>query len=180
MKASIRYNSLGEFNQSPDNRRKGMTPKNMRENIFRTSEIFKGRTKLFSKDYREIVFSANKDDLIYMDPPYQGVCSNRDQRYIKGIVFEEFVETLKELNDRSMSFIVSYDGRTGSKVYGERLPDRLGLIHKEINAGKSSQATLLGRDAVTYESVYISKALSKRIGGIDHVIEEQLELVESY
>jgi DNA adenine methylase len=34
VKASVRYNSSGEFNQSPDNRRKGRHPEKMRSDIF--------------------------------------------------------------------------------------------------------------------------------------------------
>jgi len=60
-------------------------------------------------------------------------------------------------------FIVSYDGRTGDKIYGEPLPKRLGLVHLEIFTGRSSQATLLGREHVTYESLYLSPALATSI-----------------
>jgi DNA adenine methylase len=57
-----------------------------------------------------------------------------------------------------------YDGRTGARQYGQILPDSLGLTHIEINAGRSSQATLLGRSARTYESLYLSPALAAQFG----------------
>ena len=44
VKASVRYNAYGEFNQSPDNRRKGARPDTMRENIVGASRLLKGKT----------------------------------------------------------------------------------------------------------------------------------------
>ena len=38
-----------------------------------------------------------------------------------------------------------------------------GLAHIEVHAGRSTQATLLGRDDDTYESLYLSPALAKAI-----------------
>jgi DNA adenine methylase len=102
-------------------------------------------------------------DLVYMDPPYQGVCGNRDQRYLPTISHAEFCDALERLNDRGIMFAVSYDGRTGDKVYGERLPDRLNLLHLEIRAGRSTQSTLLGRNDVTYEGFYVSPSLASHI-----------------
>ena len=59
--------------------------------------------------------------------------------------------------------VVSYDGRTGEKTYGEPLPRSLNLVHIEVHAGRSTQATLLGRDHDTYESLYLSPALAEAI-----------------
>jgi DNA adenine methylase len=114
-------------------------------------------------DYREVLSQARADDLVYMDPPYQGVCGNRDARYYSGIDYAEFVAALDELNSRNIAYIVSYDGRCGDKRFGEALPASLDLAHLEIEAGTSSQATLLGRKEVTYESLYLSRALTKRL-----------------
>ena len=49
------------------------------------------------------------------------------------------------------------------KSYGEPLPDSLDLVCVEIDAGRSSQATLLGRKANTVESLYLSRALADKI-----------------
>ena len=57
-------------------------------------------------------------------------------------------------------YAVSYDGRTGDKVYGEPMPESLELRHLELKVGRSTQATLLGRDDVTYEGFYLSPALA--------------------
>ncbi len=103
VKASVRYNSRGEFNQSPDNRRKGRRPESMREDIFAVSNLLRGRTVTTSKDYREVLASVSREDLVYMDPPYQGVCSNRDPRYYMNVNFDEFVGELESWSNAEYS-----------------------------------------------------------------------------
>lgn len=163
VKASVRYNSKGEFNQSPDNRRKGRNPKQMRNDILASSSLLRGRTVITDKDYREVLESVTQDDLVYMDPPYQGVCGNRDPRYYSGVTFEELVRALEDLIRCGVSFLLSYDGRRGEKTYGKRLPAGLGLHRIEIRVGRSAQSTLLGGSDVTYESLYLSPGLVDRL-----------------
>ncbi|MCX6844796.1 MAG: DNA adenine methylase [candidate division WOR-3 bacterium] len=167
VKASVRYNSNGEFNQSPDNRRRGRNPSEMRREIFAVSHLFTGRVRLASMDYKRILAEVDKRALVYMDPPYQGTCGKRDARYCTGVIFDEFVEELIDLTGRGVSFILSYDGRTGDKTYGKPLPDRLNLHRIELDAGRSSQSTLMGRDDVTYESLYLSLPLVQRLARQD-------------
>jgi len=162
IKNSVRYNSNGLFNQSPDNRRLGTSPKVMRDNIVRMSDLLAGKSQFLSLNYTEILSSATALDLVYMDPPYQGVCGEKDTRYLSGIDHNSFITSLDELNGRNISYIVSYDGRRGDKNFGELLPATLNLTRIEINAGRSSQSTLLGRNEVTYESLYLSPALVDR------------------
>ena len=160
VKAAIRYNTTGEFNNTPDNRRKEAHPSEMRQRIKHASYLLRRRTRLTSWDYKKVLNNCTKDDLVYMDPPYQGVCGNRDQRYLPKVDHDEFCDELSKLHNRSIMFAVSYDGRTGTKTYGEPLPDSLKLNQLEIRAGRSTQATLLGRSDVTYESLYLSSALT--------------------
>ena len=77
-----------------------------------------------------------------------------------GFSESEFVDVLKFLNERSILYIVSYDGRTGTKIHGNLLPQSLQLQHIELLAGRSSQATLLGFKSITYESLYLSPQLT--------------------
>jgi DNA adenine methylase len=163
VKAAVRYNANGEFNQSPDNRRRGALPETMREHILGASRLLQGKTECLASDYKVVVARATADDLIYLDPPYQGVCGDRDPRYLKGIPFDEFVDVLEMLNYRGIMYLVSYDGRTGERVHGRRLPERLRLHLIELEAGRSSQATLLGRAEVTVESLYLSPALAEKL-----------------
>lgn len=164
VKGSVRYNSDGFFNQSPDKRRHGTGPDTMRSNIFGVSALLKGKTHFSSLDYREILSKTKKSDLVYMDPPYQGVCGERDSRYFSGISHNDFVDSLKDMDSRGIAYIVSYDGRRGDKVFGELLPEALGLTRVELAAGRSSQSTLLGRAELTFESLYLSRSLADGFG----------------
>ena len=173
VKASVRYNAKGEFNQSPDNRRLGRNPEQMSEDILVVSNLLRDRTTVSSQDYKDVLKSATKNDLVYMDPPYQGVCSTSDPRYYGGVEFDEFMQQLKILNQRKIAYILSYDGRTGEKSYGQDLPAELDLHRIEIKAGRSTQSTLLGRSDITYESIYLSKALTDRFDIHVHEVVER-------
>ena len=159
VKGSVRYGSNGMFNQSPDKRRYGTSPKTLIPNVYAISSYLKGRTDYMSTDYREVLNFAKQGDIIYMDPPYQGVCNKRDTRYLSGIEFNEFVESLMTLNSRGVDFLISYDGSCGDKQYGSDLPDVLELKKIMLKAGLSTQSTLLGKREITYEALYVSKGL---------------------
>ena len=184
VKGAVRYNSNGDFNQSPDKRRLGTQPARMRSNISSVSMLLRGRTTFSSRDYREVFAETTKKDVVYMDPPYQGVCNTRDHRYSSGIEFDDFVSGLNELNRKGVRFLVSYDGRLGNKSYGDPLPDFLDLVLVEIEAGRSSQATLLGQEAITVESLYLSRSLADEVGAApaylsNHSMEQPRLLEES-
>lgn len=159
VKGAVRYNADGLFNQSPDKRRKGTRPATMGGNILGVSGLLQGKSRFSSLDYRVVLQEVTGDDLVYMDPPYQGVCGERDSRYLSGIDHQAFVQVLEGLNERGIAYLVSYDGRRGDKHFGAGLPAYLELSHIELAAGRSSQSTLLGRDEKTYESLYLSPAL---------------------
>lgn len=160
VKGSVRYNSNGAFNQSPDKRRMGTNPKNLEPNIYMISSFLKGKTEFSSVDYRDVIKTARQGDIVYMDPPYQGVCSSKDNRYFSGIVFDEFVNCIDELNSKGIDFVISYDGTCGEKQYGQELPMELKLKKVMLNAGLSTQSLLLGKKESTVEALYISHSLS--------------------
>ncbi|MBD2603589.1 DNA adenine methylase [Scytonema hofmannii FACHB-248] len=161
VKGAVRYNSEGFFNQSPDKRRKGTQPEKMRKNIEGVSRILKGKCIFTYLDYKDVLAEVRNSDFVYIDPPYQGVCGNRDSRYYSGINFDDFVIAIKELNRKGIMFAISYDGKRGNKTFGKELPEELGLEKIEIEVGRSSQATLLGRQEITVESLYLSSSLSR-------------------
>lgn len=163
VKGAVRYSSEGLFNQSADNRRSGMRPNTMRQNIFGVSALLNRKTTLSSIDFRKAVESATEKDLIYMDPPYQGTSFTRDHRYFNGLSYEDFVEALYVMNEKNLSYIISYDGITGEKTHGKLLPNKLSLKHFYIYAGRSSQATLSGHSHETVESLYLSPSLVRRL-----------------
>lgn len=163
VKGSVRYGKDGSFNQSPDKRRNGTSPKTLCKNIVAISYYLKGRTAFLNEDYHTVLEKATKGDIVYMDPPYQGVCNVRDCRYYSGIDANDFVDSIDRLNRRGVHFLISYDGKCGDKEYGTELPRELGLKKFLLRAGVSSQSTLLGRKAVTYESLYVSRGLQDNI-----------------
>ena len=176
VKGSVRYGNNGQFNQSPDKRRNGTSPQTLKANVMAISYYLKGKTTFMSKDYREVLNEAKEGDVVYMDPPYQGVSNVRDNRYYSGIDFYDFVEAVDNLNCRGIDFLISYDGKCGDKQYGEDLPEELGLQKVMLNAGLSSQSLLLGKKEITYEALYVSKGLQQRFIPMQ---EQQYSLFES-
>jgi DNA adenine methylase len=159
-----------------------MKPRIMRLQVLAASHFLKGKTTVSSVNYRDVLGKATPEDLVYMDPPYQGVCGNRDTRYLQSLQFCEFVEALEYLNERGIRYLVSYDGRTGEKTFGKPLPDDLNVTLIELHAGRSTQATLLGRDDVTIESLYLSPILADELAHVPTLYRytrgEQLRLME--
>lgn len=174
VKGSVRYGKNGNFNQSPDKRRHGTNPQTLESNVYKISCLLKGKTEFMSLDYHAILEMAKPGDIVYMDPPYQGVSNVRDNRYLAGVPFLEFAEALKKLSSRGIDYIVSYDGVCGEKAYGEDLPNCLNCKKIMLNAGVSSQAILLGRKYTTFEALYVSESLIP----IFNKIPQQLSLME--
>ena len=156
VKGAIRYGSDGQMNQSPDKRRHGTKPETIRKNAHEISYLLRGKCEFTSLDYREVFAQAHKDDLLYMDPPYQGTSFVSDHRYYQGVARDELVDALADLNRNGVGFLLSYDGQCGEKAYGRDLPANLECEKVMIDAGRSSQATLLGREERTLEALYIS------------------------
>lgn len=176
VKGAVRYNANGELNQSCDKRRYGARPAAIAKNALEISNLLNGKIMFSSIDYKKVLSMAKTGDLVYMDPPYQGTSKlngRHDNRYIQGVEFDEFVTELQRLNDLEIDYIVSYDGKTGEKTIGKKLPESLELTHLYINAGVSAQATLNGKSEITYESLYISKSLIQKK---NHMKEKKLFL----
>lgn len=111
VKGSVCYGKNGNFNQSPDKRRHGVKPETLARNLFYISKILKNRTTFSSCDYKEILNSLDTGDIIYMDPPYQGVSNTRDHRYLAGVDVLGFTNEVKRLDAKKHRYVISYDGR---------------------------------------------------------------------
>lgn len=159
VKGAVRYGKNGNFNQSPDKRRHGTNPQTLAKNVYSISNLLKGKVTFTSFDYHEILELAQPGDLVYMDPPYQGVTNVRDNRYFAGVPFDEFAKAIEILDRKGVDYLISYDGECGGKEYGEELPATLHCRKVMLNAGLSSQAILLGKKSTTFEALYISEAL---------------------
>jgi len=162
VKNAPRFNQRGAFNQSADHRRLGTRPPTMRHDIMAASALLRRRATVTCGDFEAAIASATSDDLVYLDPPYQGASTGADRRYHQGLSRERLIGALRDLNRRGVPFLLSYDGRCGVKTYGSHLPESLEATHIELNAGRSTQATLHGRSEVTIESLYVSRALAQR------------------
>lgn len=159
VKGAVRYGKTGNFNQSPDKRRHGTNPKTLEKNVYAISCLLNGKTIFSAVDYHDVLEMAKPGDLVYMDPPYQGVTNVRDNRYFAGVPFDEFAQAIEILNQKGVDYLISYDGACGGKEYGEELPKSLGCKKVMLNAGVSSQALLLGKKSITFEALYVSKEL---------------------
>lgn len=163
-KNAIRFNSKGEFNQFADGRRLGRKPDAMQRQLINVANLLNGRTDVFSRDYAEVLALAGPNDIVYMDPPYQGTSTSKNPRYHQGLDLDRFIDELGKLNERGVPFLVSFDGQLGEKTYGEDLPEHLNLKKVLLDAGRSAQQTLNGKDEQTYESLYISQSLLDLLG----------------
>lgn len=164
VKNAIRFNRVGQFNQAADRRRLGTRPDVVARNAVAISALLRGRLRLAVADYQDLVLgNATPDDVVYFDPPYQGVSLGHNRRYASQLDVGRFVHTLATCNARGLRFLVSFDGRTGAVEHGPPLPEQLGLQRLELRAGKSAQATLNGEEAETVESLYLSPALVRSL-----------------
>lgn len=160
-KGAVRYNQTGEMNQICDRRRQGTRPDTIRKNAQAISRLLRKKTVIYNLDYKEILDMAVPGDLVYMDPPYQGVSNGLSSRYLQSLEYDSFVEALEELNFRNIDFIVSYDGENDDGKFGKDLPKYLNLQHILVNAGRSAQGNLNGKQITTYESLYMSNNLRR-------------------
>lgn len=160
VKNSPRWNQNGWFNQSEDKRRLGMRPAKMRREILGAHHLLRGKATAVCGDFEQVVADAGPLDLVYMDPPWQGTSGARDTRYHQGLSRDRLVAALEAMNRRGVPWLLSYDGRCGEKTYGAELPAEL-ASRIELEAGRSSQATLNGVEAMTVESLYVSPAVQR-------------------
>lgn len=148
----IRFNRNGGFNNSYHLSRKGIQPAKFKKIIYKWSKIIKGY-KFFIKDYRELTKNAGSADFIYLDPPY----FNTQGRYFGGIVFNDFLEYLQNLNKRKIRFALSYDGKRGNKNYIAEIPKSLYKHHLLLHSGNSSFRKLQNKKIEpVYESLYLN------------------------
>lgn len=155
VKNAVRFSAKGDFSQSADRRRLGTHPDRLANAVRRAARLLRGRTEVVCGDWQATLGSAGPGDLAYLDPPWAGTSSGPDLRYGRQLQTAALVVGLRALVDRKIAFLLSYDGRTGDQGEIVSLPADLGLRHQLLDAGRSAQATLLGRSARTWESLYV-------------------------
>ena len=91
VKNAVRFNNNGEFNQGADHRRLGLKPEKIQREAKQISNLLKDKVSIFSGDFREVISSANENDLVYMDPPWQGTSGKKDPRYAFLLNIDELI-----------------------------------------------------------------------------------------
>ncbi len=160
VKNAVRFNSKGQFTQSVDKRRLGMRPANMRSAVLGAAALLKDIVDVREGDWLLTTADATAADFVYMDPPYMGTSTGRDRRYAEAMSRERLISGLHDFRERRLRFALSYDGQSGERTYGPPLPAELGLTQLMLHAGRSSQATLNGERAETFESLYLSHGIA--------------------
>lgn len=136
-----RYNSKGEFNNSFHITRNGIAPERLSGILKEWSELLnKANVEFVCQSYDAI--TPEKDDFVYMDPPY----GNSDGMYFGKFDKNRFFGYVKNLD---CPCAVSYHDK-------EYVPE--GIFDKEIRimSGNSSFRRIITgeRDSVIYEKLY--------------------------
>lgn len=146
----IRFNQKGEFNNSLHHNRDGILPNTLRKIIFDWHENIK-LTFFYNQDYQKILDTVKKDDFVYLDPPY----FNTKGQYLQNTInYNELLNFLNVLNEKSIKWILSYDGNNDNKNYKE-IPKDL-YKRKELLPSQSSFRKLRNDNSKVYESIYIN------------------------
>jgi DNA adenine methylase len=149
----IRYNHLGEFNNSFHLTRPGISPQNLNDIIFQWHLIIKD-IEFYNCDYRKLTAIARKDDFIFFDPPYGGTKGRyTKEKFDLGSFFDE----LARLNDRGVKWILTFDGKAGNRNYIYELPISLYCHKLFMQTGHSPFSKMMNTslDNVS-ESVYLN------------------------
>lgn len=149
-----RYNKNGEFNNGFHLTRNGIEPKRLYPILLEWSKKLQRNNVEFRHcSYEEILKEVKNGDLVYMDPPY----FNTKGMYMKDtIVFDDFFIHLKELCEKNIKFLLSFDGKSGRVDNTCDVPRDCYTSHTYIKSGNSSFKRTIGKDrnAMVYESLY--------------------------
>lgn len=155
VKAAVRFNRQGEFNQAPDRRRRGTQPERMQRQIHAAAALLQARCELRLGDALATTGDAGPGDVCYLDPPWHGTSVGRDSRYASGYSAAALEQLVAQLHGRGVLVLLSYDGERAGRDFARPLPDSLERIR--LPAQRSAQATLLGREEWTAESLYVTR-----------------------
>ena len=155
VKAAVRFNRQGEFNQAADKRRRGTHPDRVAQHTWEVAKLLRGHTLLRTGHALMTTADAVAGDVAYLDPPWHGTTVGRDARYHAGFAQDELIALVASLHSRGVLVLLSYDGKRGGQDFAQTLPDSLERL--DLPAMRSAQATLLGRTEWTTESLYVSR-----------------------
>lgn len=148
----IRFNDRGDFNNSLHYSRPGIRPESLREIILDWSARIQ-HTEFLAEDYAVTTASAQKGDIVYLDPPY----FHTKGRYFGTIDFERFLAYLEDLNSRGIKYLLSFDGKRGKEDYTVVLPKELYKRHELLLSGNSTFKKVIDKETESvFESLYLN------------------------
>lgn len=148
----IRFNANGEFNNSLHHTRPGIAPDSLQKIILDWSQHLQG-AEFVAADYTITTETAQKGDLIYLDPPY----FHTKGRYYGTIDFEAFLTYLEQLNSKGVKYMLSFDGMRGETDFTVELPKELYKRHEFIPSGNSSFKKVMDKENIqVLESLYLN------------------------
>ncbi len=148
----IRFNEQGDFNNSLHYSRAGINPVSLESIVSDWSRHIQN-VDFVSSDYISTTNSAQKGDLIYLDPPY----FHTRGRYFGTIDFDKFLVYLDNLNKRGIKYILSFDGKRGKENYVVDLPRSVYKRHELLPSGNSTFKKVIDKKREeVWESLYLN------------------------
>ena len=143
----IRFNSKGEFNTSFHFSRPGIKPDKLKDIIYLWSDLLNEKNvKFIHQDYKSI--STSKNDLMYLDPPYVATKG----MYYGQINYNEFWDWLRI---QECNYVLSFDGKTGTKDMTQEVPKDIYDTHEYLYSGISGYGKIHKKREYVSESLYI-------------------------
>ena len=144
-----RYNKNGDFNNPLHPNRNGIIPEKLQEILKIWSKVLNQPNVIFLNQSYEKV-STQKNDFMYLDPPYAG---------IKGMYYgclDDYDVLWQFLRNQKGKWALSFDGKTTSEDYLIKIPEDLYKSHEFLENGNSSFRRLNGKSNKEYvfESLY--------------------------
>jgi site-specific DNA-methyltransferase (adenine-specific) len=148
----VRFNDKREFNNSFHLSRRGMVPEQFKNIVRSWHSVIQG-VDFICQDYTRTIEMAEKDDFVYLDPPYAG----NQQRYIEDLDLERFFTAIDGLNRRGVKWALSFDGRRGLKAFFHTVPESLFKRKLLLSNGNSAVNKVLnGSVEKVEESLYLN------------------------
>lgn len=139
----VRYNKKGLFN-SPFHvgGQMGISPAELQTVFDSWGRLFDANDITFINDsYENVLSNAKEGDLVYMDPPYAKIGG---LYFAEGFSEDMFWGVLRDLNDRGVRWLLSYDGISGEDdLTSDTIPNDLYVHHEYVESGQSSFKKLI-------------------------------------
>lgn len=148
----VRFNDKGAFNNSFHLSRRGMEPARFEKVVESWQRVIQA-VSFVCQDYEQTLEQTTKGDFVYLDPPYAG----NKQRYAEDLDLARFFAALERLNQKGVSWALSFDGRRGKQNLLHDVPRELYKRHTLLSSGLSAVNKVLnGPVEEVEESLYLN------------------------